>query len=393
MNVTTSHIGNVVVLRVQETRLTYPILADFATAAADLIAAGEKRILVDLAPVSYVDSATIGCLMDLYRQADAAGGTLKLSGVQKRVETMLTMTGAHNFLEVHADRGVGAREFRRLAMRTITTTAGTSDRTRRRRAGRASKRCRATCSRHRTSTTDSRTSTGSSRIWSGQLTRRGAAGVPEGKPVHELQPLRERADERGDQAGRSGGPRRSRTAKTRDARLVRGRWAARADTGWTRFGTPDLRTNRQASRWRSRSLQRKRVCSAWPPRWTTRCPWIGWPTSARSPIDVQNLVPHELVLEPQRIQHAGLAEHNRVLERTTERQAALAQHFDFLQEAERARRRDLIDEHLLVEVHRLLLMPQQRVIEADRVADLEAIRRDTARCACRPAGAECGRRT
>jgi anti-anti-sigma factor len=111
MNVTTAHIGNVVVLRVQDTRLTYPILADFATAAGDLIAAGEKKVLIDLSPVAYVDSATIGCLMDLYRQAHAAGGTLKLSGVQKRVETMLSMTGAHNFLEVHADEASALASF------------------------------------------------------------------------------------------------------------------------------------------------------------------------------------------------------------------------------------------------------------------------------------------
>ena len=78
MNVTTTRVGTVMVLRVQEPRLTYPILADFATVAADLITAGEKQIVVDLTPVSYVDSATIGCLMDLYRQADAAGGSLKL---------------------------------------------------------------------------------------------------------------------------------------------------------------------------------------------------------------------------------------------------------------------------------------------------------------------------
>ena len=64
---------------------------------------------------------------------------------------------------------------------------------------------------------------------------------------------------------------------------------------------------------------------------------------------IQNLVPHELVLEPQRIEHAGLAEDDRVLERAAERQAALAQHLDFLQEAERPRRRNLVDEHLLVE--------------------------------------------
>jgi anti-anti-sigma factor len=111
MNVTTSHIGGVAVLHVQEPRLTYPILADFAATATNLITAGEKKILVDLTTVGYVDSATIGCLMDLYRQATAGGGALKLAGVQKRVETMLTMTGAHNFLEVHPDEASGLASF------------------------------------------------------------------------------------------------------------------------------------------------------------------------------------------------------------------------------------------------------------------------------------------
>jgi anti-sigma B factor antagonist len=111
MNVTTSHVNDVVVLRVSETRLTYPILADFATVATTLINKGEKKILVDLSAVSYVDSATIGCLMDLFRQANAAGGAFKLSGVQKRVETMLTMTGAQNFLEIHADEPAALKSF------------------------------------------------------------------------------------------------------------------------------------------------------------------------------------------------------------------------------------------------------------------------------------------
>ena len=111
MNVTTSRHNGVVVVHVTETRLTYPILSDFATTVAALIAAGEKQILVDLTPVSYVDSATIGCLMDLYRQATSAGGALKLSGVQKRVETMLTMTGAQNFLEVHGDQATALASF------------------------------------------------------------------------------------------------------------------------------------------------------------------------------------------------------------------------------------------------------------------------------------------
>jgi hypothetical protein len=36
---------------------------------------------------------------------------LKLAGVQKRVETMLTMTGAQNFLEIHADEPSAVKSF------------------------------------------------------------------------------------------------------------------------------------------------------------------------------------------------------------------------------------------------------------------------------------------
>ncbi|SRR6266508_2719810 len=111
MNVKTEQLGGISVVRVGETRLMYPILADFSTAVTGLIAAGKKNILIDLAPVTYVDSATIGCLMDLYRQVTAAGGHLKLSGVQKRVETMLTMTGAQNFIELHADEPSAVKSF------------------------------------------------------------------------------------------------------------------------------------------------------------------------------------------------------------------------------------------------------------------------------------------
>lgn len=111
MNVRTEQIGGVSVVRVGETRLMYPILGDFSSAVAGLIAAGRHEILIDLAPVTYVDSATIGCLMDLYRQIHSAGGHLKLSGVQKRVETMLTMTGAQNFIEIHADEPTAVRSF------------------------------------------------------------------------------------------------------------------------------------------------------------------------------------------------------------------------------------------------------------------------------------------
>ncbi len=111
MNLSTEQANGVSIVRVGESRLMYPLLSEFSTVVTQLLAAGEKKLVVDLSEVGYVDSATIGCLMDLYRQASAAGGALKLAGVQKRVETMLTMTGAQNFIEVHPDESSAVKSF------------------------------------------------------------------------------------------------------------------------------------------------------------------------------------------------------------------------------------------------------------------------------------------
>ena len=111
MNLTTDRSHGAAIIRIGETRLMYPLLADFSGAVMSLVSAGEKQVLIDLSKVTYVDSATIGCLMDLYRQTAAAGGALRLAGVQKRVETMLTMTGAHNFLKMFPDEASALQSF------------------------------------------------------------------------------------------------------------------------------------------------------------------------------------------------------------------------------------------------------------------------------------------
>ena len=111
MNLTTDRSNNVSIVRIGETRIMYPLLQEFSAAVTGLLAGGDRHVLIDLSKVTYVDSATIGCLMDLYRQTTAAGGQLRLAGVQKRVETMLTMTGAHNFLKMFPDEASAVQSF------------------------------------------------------------------------------------------------------------------------------------------------------------------------------------------------------------------------------------------------------------------------------------------
>jgi anti-sigma B factor antagonist len=111
MNLTTDRSHDIAIVRIGETRIMYPLLQEFSAAVAGLLASGDRKVLIDLSKVTYVDSATIGCLMDLYRQTSAAGGVLRLAGVQKRVETMLTMTGAHNFLKMFPDEATAVQSF------------------------------------------------------------------------------------------------------------------------------------------------------------------------------------------------------------------------------------------------------------------------------------------
>jgi anti-anti-sigma factor len=96
--------GDVHIVRVKEQKLTYPILASFFAEIRQLVEErGARKLLVDLTVVSYIDSASIGCLMDVHRMLQEKAGSLRLSGLQPRVETMLSMTGVHKIIEIHRD--------------------------------------------------------------------------------------------------------------------------------------------------------------------------------------------------------------------------------------------------------------------------------------------------
>jgi anti-sigma B factor antagonist len=93
--------GDACIVRVQTTKLTYPVLSSFFEEIRAILDDGTRHLVLDLAAVTYVDSATIGCLVDIHRVVGDRGGEVKLSGLQRRVHTMLSMTGVDRFLEVY----------------------------------------------------------------------------------------------------------------------------------------------------------------------------------------------------------------------------------------------------------------------------------------------------
>jgi anti-sigma B factor antagonist len=95
--------GDVRVVHVMEAKLTYPVLSAFFAEVRQLVEAGAKKVIIELSAVSYIDSASIGCLMDIHRLLQERSGVVRLAGLQPRVETMISMTGVHKIVDIHRD--------------------------------------------------------------------------------------------------------------------------------------------------------------------------------------------------------------------------------------------------------------------------------------------------
>ena len=97
--------GDAVVVRVKTAKLTYPVLSSFFEAVRGIVEDGVSKVVLDLEAVSYIDSETIGCLVEIHRLVTDRGGAVRLCGLQRRVNNMLSMTGVDRFLAVCAAEG------------------------------------------------------------------------------------------------------------------------------------------------------------------------------------------------------------------------------------------------------------------------------------------------
>ena len=77
----------------------------------DLAAKGDKKILLNLSEVSYIDSSGIGELVAGYTTLSNQGGTLKLVGLNKRVKDLLQITKLYTVFDVHEEEAHALRSF------------------------------------------------------------------------------------------------------------------------------------------------------------------------------------------------------------------------------------------------------------------------------------------
>ena len=71
------------------------------TAVRRLLEEGKKRVLLNLANVSYIDSSGIGELVSSYTAANKEGGQLKLLNLTQKIKDLLTITKLYTVFDVY----------------------------------------------------------------------------------------------------------------------------------------------------------------------------------------------------------------------------------------------------------------------------------------------------
>ena len=77
----------------------------------DQLAKGNKKILINLADVTYIDSSGIGELVSAYTAVSNQGGQLKLLNLTKKVHDLLQITKLYTVFDIHDDEAKAIGSF------------------------------------------------------------------------------------------------------------------------------------------------------------------------------------------------------------------------------------------------------------------------------------------
>jgi anti-sigma B factor antagonist len=111
VKLTTRQVGEVTVIDAAGRITLGEGASTFRDTVRDLAASGHKKLLLNLAEVSYIDSSGIGELVSGFTTIANQGGKLKLLNLTKRVKDLLQITKLYTVFDVHEDEAAAVRSF------------------------------------------------------------------------------------------------------------------------------------------------------------------------------------------------------------------------------------------------------------------------------------------
>jgi len=111
VRLSTRQVGDVVVVDVSGRITLGEGSSNLREGIRDLLAKGHRKILLNLADVSYIDSSGIGELVSGYTSVTNAGGQLKLVNLTKRVNDLLQITKLYTIFDIYDSELTAVRSF------------------------------------------------------------------------------------------------------------------------------------------------------------------------------------------------------------------------------------------------------------------------------------------
>ena len=111
LRMTDRQIGDVDVLDIEGRIVLGEESNAFREKVKGLLAAGKKKIILNLAQVGYIDSAGLGTLVSTFHSARSQGATLKLVSLGSKFKEVLQVTKLMTVFDTYDDESLAVQSF------------------------------------------------------------------------------------------------------------------------------------------------------------------------------------------------------------------------------------------------------------------------------------------
>jgi anti-sigma B factor antagonist len=111
MTITTREVSHVTILDINGRITLGDETGQLRDTIRQLIAAGKKKIVLNLAHVDYLDSSGVGELVSSFTAVRNSGGELKLLSLSKKVSDILQVTKLYTVFDIKEDEFTAVKSF------------------------------------------------------------------------------------------------------------------------------------------------------------------------------------------------------------------------------------------------------------------------------------------
>jgi anti-sigma B factor antagonist len=111
MTITTREVSHVTVVDINGRITLGEETGQLRDTVRNLLAAGKKKIVLNLAHVDFIDSSGVGELVSSFTAVRNAGGDLKLFSLSKKVQDVLNVTKLYTIFDIKEDEFTAVKSF------------------------------------------------------------------------------------------------------------------------------------------------------------------------------------------------------------------------------------------------------------------------------------------